>query len=76
MAAVDRKEANLKKLQEADKIQDKTQDAIFRIQRQAAEAEELGAQTLDELRRQGQQMVSMIDANEFFWCERFRNWSA
>eukprot|EP01032_Pedospumella_encystans_P013203 gene13203-15214_t len=56
MAAFDRRDANLKKLQEADKIQDKTQDAILRIQRQTAEAEELGAQTLDELRRQGQQM--------------------
>lgn len=55
---VDRKEANLKKLKEADKIQDKTKEAIWRIQRQAAEAEELGTQTLDELRRQGNQMVS------------------
>ena len=57
MAAFDRKEANLKKLNKADQIQDKTKDAITRIQRQTAEAEELGAQTLDELRRQGQQMV-------------------
>jgi hypothetical protein len=55
--AVDRKEANLKKLKEADKVQEKTKEAIWRIQRQAAEAEELGTQTLDELRRQGQQMV-------------------
>lgn len=60
---VDRKEANLKKLKEADKIQDKTKEAIWRIQRQAAEAEELGTQTLDELRRQGNQMVSVL-----FWC--------
>lgn len=44
------------KLQEADELQDKTKDAIWRIQRQAAEAEGLGTQTLDELRRQGQQM--------------------
>ena len=57
MAQVDRKLANSKKLQEADRIQDKTKDAIWRIQRQAAEAEELGVQTLDELRRQVQQMV-------------------
>ena len=57
MAAFDRKETNEKKLKEVDKIQDKTQDAILRIQRQTAEAEELGAQTLDELRRQGEQMV-------------------
>ena len=57
MANVDRRDANLKKLQEANQIQDKTKEAIWRIQKQAAEAEELGAQTLDELRRQGQQMV-------------------
>jgi len=56
MAALDRRDANLKKLKDADNIQDKTQDAIWRIQRQAVEAEDLGAQTLDELRRQGQQM--------------------
>lgn len=55
--SVDRKEANLKTLQKADKVQDKTQEAIWRIQKQAAEAEGLGVQTLDELRRQGQQMV-------------------
>lgn len=57
MAAFDRRDANLKKLKEADHIQDKTLDALTRAQRQAAEAEELGAQTIDELRRQGQQMV-------------------
>jgi hypothetical protein len=57
MANIDRRDANLKKLQEANQIQDKTKEAIWRIQKQAAEAEELGAQTLDELRRQGQQMV-------------------
>ena len=61
MAAFDRKEANEKKLKEVDKIQDKTQDAILRIQRQTAEAEELGAQTLDELRRQGEQMVRRMN---------------
>lgn len=60
--AVDRKDANMKKLKEADKIQDKTKEAIWRIQRQAAEAEELGTQTLDELRRQGQQMVSCFSS--------------
>jgi hypothetical protein len=59
MAALDRRDANLKKLKDADIIQDKTQDAIWRIQRQAVEAEDLGAQTLDELRRQGQQMVRL-----------------
>lgn len=55
----------MKKLKEADKIQDKTQEAIWRIQRQAAEAEELGTQTLDELRRQGQQMVRILSVSYF-----------
>mmetsp|Transcript_611 Transcript_611/g.1198 ORF Transcript_611/g.1198 Transcript_611/m.1198 type:complete len:353 (+) Transcript_611:114-1172(+) len=54
--AVDRRDANLKKLNEADELQDKTKEAVWRIQRQAAEAEELGVQTLEELRRQGTQM--------------------
>lgn len=61
MAAIDRKGANVKKLQEADKIQDRTEAAISRIQRQTAEAEELGVQTLDELRRQGKQMVWFVE---------------
>lgn len=56
--AVDRKEANLKMLNEASQIQAQTKEAIWRIQKQAAEAEGLGVQTLEELRRQGQQMVS------------------
>lgn len=58
---VDRKEANLQKLREADEIQGKTKEAIFRIQKQAAEAEGLGVQTLEELRRQGQQMVYIFN---------------
>ena len=56
---VDRKEANLQKLKEADDIQVKTKEAIWRIQKQAAEAEGLGTQTLEELRRQGQQIVGI-----------------
>ncbi len=58
--AVDRKDANLKMLNEASQIQAQTKEAIWRIQKQAAEAEGLGVQTLEELRRQGQQMVSFI----------------
>lgn len=54
--AVDRREANLEKLNETAQVQNQTKEAIWRIQRQAAEAEEIGNQTLDELRRQGQQM--------------------
>lgn len=60
MAAFDRRDANMKKLKEADRIQDKTLESLTRAQRQAAEAEELGAQTIDELRRQGQQMVTLL----------------
>ena len=67
MAAFDRRDANMKKLKEADQIQDKTLEALTRAQRQAAEAEELGAQTIDELRRQGQQMVSFMA--ESFSCK-------
>lgn len=53
---IDRREANLKMLNEAADTQNKTKDAIWRIQKQAEEAEGLGTQTLEELRRQGQQM--------------------
>jgi hypothetical protein len=55
--AVDRKDANLNMLAEAHDTQDKTKEAIWRIQKQTNEAEEIGNQTLEELRRQGQQMV-------------------
>lgn len=54
--SVDRREANLQKLAEANDVQDKTQEAIWRIQRQAAETESLGAATLEELRKQSQQI--------------------
>uniref|UniRef100_A0A7S3HCT8 t-SNARE coiled-coil homology domain-containing protein n=1 Tax=Spumella elongata TaxID=89044 RepID=A0A7S3HCT8_9STRA len=56
MTTVDRRAANLKKLREADELQEKTKESIARSQRMAEEAEGLGAQTLDELRRQGEQM--------------------
>ncbi len=61
--AVDRRDANLKMLNEASDVQNKTKDAIWRIQKQAAEAEDLGGKTLEELRRQGQQMVSFMLLN-------------
>lgn len=57
--AADRKQANMKALSETADIQEKTKETIFRIQRTAAETEAIGAQTLDELRRQGAQMVSV-----------------
>jgi hypothetical protein len=56
--AVDRKEANLKMLQDTHDVQDKTKEAVWRMNRQAAEAEQLGTHTLEELRRQGAQIVS------------------
>lgn len=55
--SVDRKQANLQKLKEADEIQDKTKEAVLRIQRQAVATEEIAITSLDELRKQGQQMV-------------------
>ena len=54
---MDRRDANLKMLSEADDLQSKTKESIFRIKQQVAETESLGTQTLEELRRQGTQMV-------------------
>ena len=56
--AVVRSQANMQMLSEADAIQDKTKESIWRMQKQAAEAEEVGTLTLAELRKQGEQMVS------------------
>ena len=61
MAAFDRSGANMQMLDETDGIQDKTKDALARIHRQAAESEAVGSMTLEELRRQGQQLDD-IDA--------------
>ena len=47
-------------LVEAGQVQDKTKDAIRRIQKQAAETETLAALTLDELHNQGLQMVRQV----------------
>lgn len=63
--AAERKEANLRMLAETRDIQDKTKDAVSRIQKQALETEEIGAMTLEELRKQGEQMEQItteIDA--------------
>ena len=59
MSAADRKQANMQALSETADIQEKTKETIFRIQRTAAETEAIGAQTLEELRRQGAQMVQL-----------------
>ena len=50
------RQANLKLLREAEDKQNLSKEAIWRIQRQAAETEQIGTATLEELRKQGQQM--------------------
>ena len=51
-----RAEANKQVLQDTQEIQGKTKDAIWRIQKQAAETEQIGTATLEQLRKQGQQI--------------------
>jgi hypothetical protein len=58
--SVDRREANMQMLNEASQVQDKTKEAIVRMQRQAAETEQLAITTLEELRKQGAQMVMIF----------------
>jgi hypothetical protein len=53
---VDRREDNQGLIRAAEDQQQATKDGIFRIQRQLAETEQMGNQTLDELRKQGGQM--------------------
>jgi TPP-dependent pyruvate/acetoin dehydrogenase alpha subunit len=43
-------------LAQADETQGKTKDAITRMKQKTAETEAIGSATLDELRRQGEQM--------------------
>lgn len=52
----DRRAANQKMLSEAEETQQKTKDAVLRIQQQTAATEDLGKATLDELQAQGRQM--------------------
>ena len=52
----DRRDANLAMIQEAEGQQAATKETVFRIDRQLAETEEIGNQTLEELRKQGSQM--------------------
>jgi len=52
----DRRDANLTMIQEAETQQSATKETVFRIDRQLAETEEIGNQTLEELRKQGSQM--------------------
>ena len=52
----DRREANLDLIRRAESDQDATKEGIFRIQRTLQETEQIGGQTLEELRKQGSQM--------------------
>lgn len=54
--AVDRRDANLDMIRKAEEQQAATKETVFRIDRQLAETEEIGSQTLEELRKQGSQM--------------------
>ena len=54
--STNRKEANQKVIGETREVQAQTKDAIDRIKMQTAETEEIGAQTLDQARTQGQQI--------------------
>jgi hypothetical protein len=53
---MDRRDANMKVLSEAEATQVKTLESIERMKRQAASTEEVGAATLEQLRSQGNQM--------------------
>jgi hypothetical protein len=53
---MDRREANLNLIRQAEEDQDATKEGIFRIQRTLQETEQIGGQTLEELRKQGSQM--------------------
>lgn len=54
---MDRKQANIQMLAEADVIQDETLKIILRAQVTASETEELALATLVEMKKQGSQMV-------------------
>lgn len=55
--ATNRTEANRALLDEASETQNKTKEAVGRIQKQALESENLANLTLEELTAQGLQMV-------------------
>jgi len=54
--AQNRKDANQRVLAETQEVQGQTKDAIDRIKQQTAETEEIGNQTLEQLRAQGNQI--------------------
>lgn len=53
---MDRRDANLKMLSEAEETQKKTREAVERIKQNLATTEEVGSATLEQLRSQGMQM--------------------
>ena len=50
-------------LAKTDDTQNKTKDSITRMKQQTAESEAIGTATLDELRRQGEQMDEVNGIN-------------
>ena len=48
---------NAQLLEETEQIQDKTKESITRMKQQTAESEAIGTATLEELRRQGEQIT-------------------
>ena len=49
-------------LDQTHETQDKTKEAIDRMRQKTAESEQVGSATLEELRRQGEQMDDVIYA--------------
>lgn len=60
--AINRTDANLKSLAQTEAIQSKTKDALRRISRDVEDTTELGTQTLEKLRMEGDQMVRSQDS--------------
>lgn len=55
---VDRTEANRTMFDDIDEVQRKTKDAIVHMHRDTARAAEAGTSSLEELREQGQRLVT------------------
>ena len=56
---MDRQAANLKTMDKADVVVDKTGEAITRIQKNLGETIEVGNRTTEELRKQNETLVSL-----------------
>lgn len=66
MAEFDRRDQNLKTLNEADELQNKTIEALNRINKNAIESETVAGETIEELRRQANQIVSSLNMFTLF----------